>query len=204
MTLEAQPTREVQDYMKGDGALGESLRGGVQSQIKRAQASHDNIVDMMIAHPELTKGEIARKLGFSPSYLSIVTGSDAFKVRLAARRAQFVDPLIQASVEEMFGSMTERAVEVLMEKLSMPTNTIDPQLALQAASLGAKVAGLGGFGAKNAIINVVPSEDRLNRLADNLTRLAGGLGAEALGVANEVRKAVSSASTTDAVIVQQA
>lgn len=194
---------ELKDYMKGGGEVGEAFREGIQSQIQRAKASHDNIVDMMIAHPEMTKGEIAQKLGFSRSYLSIVTGSDAFKVRLAARRAQFIDPIVQASVTEMFGAMTERAVEILTEKLSAPTSTIDPQLALQAASLGAKVAGLGGFGAKTAVINVAPSEERLNRLADNLTRLAGGLGAEASGARKAADSTLASGTlVADAIVVE--
>ena len=119
-------------------------------------------------------------------------------MRLANRRAQFVDPVVQASVEEMFGAMTERACEVLLEKLNQPTNVVDPQLALQAAQLGAKVAGMGGFGAKTAVINVAPSEERLNRLADNLTRLAGGQG---LSAASEARKAVNTSDATDAVVV---
>lgn len=188
-------------YAEGKGGqLAEALAENAQSQIAKIRSSHDTIVDMMICHPEMTKAQIAAKLGYTPTYLSIVTGSDAFKVRMAKRRAQFVDPVVAASVEEMFGAMTERACEVLLEKLNQPTNTVDPQLALQAAQLGAKVAGMGGFGAKVAVVNVAPSEERLNRLADNLTRLAGGLGASQDPTPQRAEREKHSAS--DAVIVE--
>lgn len=196
--LQTRAPRDIPEYAKGQGELGAALRENAESKIAKIRSSHDTIADMMICHPEMTKQAIAAKLGYTPTYLSIVTGSDAFKVRLANRRAQFVDPIVQASVEEMFGAMTERACEVLLEKLNQPTNVVDPQLALQAAQLGAKVAGMGGFGAKTAVINVAPSEDRLNRLADNLTRLAGGLGAEASGA----RKAASNPAV-DATVINQ-
>jgi hypothetical protein len=195
-------------YAAGKGGqLAEALTENAQSQIAKIRSSHDTIVDMMICHPEMTKAQIAAKLGYTPTYLSIVTGSDAFKVRMAKRRAQFVDPVVAASVEEMFGAMTERACEVLLEKLNQPTNTVDPQLALQAAQLGAKVAGMGGFGAKVAVVNVAPSEERLNRLADNLTRLAGGLGASQDPTPQRAEREKHSpnspsSSVTDAVMVE--
>ena len=166
-------------------------------QIPKVMHTHEAIVDLMVAHPQMQKQEIAAKLGFTPTYVSIVTGSDAFKVRLAARRKEMIDPIVQASVEEMFGAMTERACEVLLEKLNQPTSTVDPQLALQAATLGAKVAGMGGFGAKVATINVAPSEERLNRLADNLTRLAGGQGSSACASA----AIIQNPQVIDAVVV---
>lgn len=195
-------------YAAGKGGqLAEALTENAQSQIAKIRSSHDTIVDIMLCHPEMTKAQIAAKLGYTPTYLSIVTGSDAFKVRMAKRRAQFVDPVVAASVEEMFGAMTERACEVLLEKLNQPTSTVDPQLALQAAQLGAKVAGMGGFGAKVAVVNVAPSEERLNRLADNLTRLAGGLGASQDPTPQRAEREKQaphspSSSVTDAVLIE--
>ena len=200
------PTPEPAYTVGREGDLADALRDAASSKIAKIKSSHDTIVDLMLCHPEMTKSHIAAKLGYTPTYLSIVTSSDAFKVRMAKRRAQFVDPIVAASVEEMFGAMTERACEVLLEKLNMPTNTVDPQLALQAAQLGAKVAGMGGFGAKTAVINVAPSEERLNRLADNLTRLAGGLGAaeviQAPAPQRAERENHANTSITDAVEVK--
>lgn len=139
--------------------------------IQRLNYNHEACVDYIIAHPEATQNEIAARFGRSPSWLSVVMRSDAFKARLAARRAEVVDPALEATVQERFEALTVRSLEVLQEKLALPSSEVPAQLALQAAALGAKSLGLGVAGAPTT---VPPAADSLALLAHRLLDLQKG------------------------------
>jgi hypothetical protein len=95
--------------------------------------------------------------------ISVVINSDAFQSRLASRRAELVDPVLAATLNERFRALTVRSLEVLQEKLSLPSQSVPDQLALQAAALGAKSLGLGVPQAQAA-----PAGDNLSVLAERL------------------------------------
>ncbi len=112
-------------------------------QIARVRYTHEDCVDLILANPGISQNEIAARYGYSAAWISVVINSDAFQARLAARRAELIDPGLMASLNERFRALTVRSVEVLQEKLCLPSSQVPDQLALQAAALGAKALGLG-------------------------------------------------------------
>lgn len=64
-------------------------------QIASVSNRHEAIADMMLANPTMAKGEIARRMGVSPSWLSIVIHSDVFIEYFDARRKLFNDQMQQ-------------------------------------------------------------------------------------------------------------
>ncbi len=50
---------------------------------------HDRIIDLMLAHPEWTKKEIAAELHCTPAMIYLITGSDLFRAKWEQRRRQF-------------------------------------------------------------------------------------------------------------------
>lgn len=130
--------------------------------------THEAVIDMIIAEPGVSQGKLAAMFGYTQGWLSTVMGSDAFKAKLAERRAEVVDPVLQMSLNERFSSMVEKSLEVLQEKLSQPALQVPDQLALRAAELGAKALGLGGNQTAQV---VVMQPDHLEGLAGRLLAL---------------------------------
>lgn len=130
--------------------------------------SHTAMIDLLVAHPGISQGELAAAFGYSQAWISTVMSTDLFKAALAARREEMIDPALRATLDERFKALVTRSLEVLQEKLSVPSVAIPDNLALRAAEMGAKALGLGG--------NVSPpapsySEDRLSHLAERLLAL---------------------------------
>ena len=112
--------------------------------IAKVRYSHDAMIDQIVANPAVSQNQLAAVFGYTPAWVSLVMSSDAFKERLAARKEELVDPVIRASLEERFKALVTRSLEVLQEKLALPSSTIPDNLALRAAELGAKALGIGG------------------------------------------------------------
>lgn len=131
--------------------------------------THDGLIDMVIAEPMVSQNELAARFGFTPSWISIIMTSDAFKAKLEMRRAEVVDPVLRASLEDRFRAVTQRSLEVLLDKLHQPSSLVPDQLALQAASLGAKSLGMGQPKPQGEV-----AASNLDQLADRLIALQRG------------------------------
>ena len=142
--------------------------------IQKLSYSHEAMVDALIQNPMLKGWELAAMFGVTESWISQIKSSNAFRERLRERTSELVDPVLAATVEERFEQMVLRSQEILIEKLSEPTQNIDPQLALQCAALGAKAGGYGGFGAKTTNVVVPRDPNWLERSAERLRSLNQG------------------------------
>lgn len=111
--------------------------------IKRVRYSHEDCIDRILMSPSITQLELSQIYGVTPTWMSIVCNCDAFKAKLAERREELVDPALRTSLNERYGALAARSVEVLLEKLAQSPDKISDKLALEAAALGAKATGLG-------------------------------------------------------------
>lgn len=147
-------------------AVGRGRRA--MAAIQTVRYTHDGMIDMMLAEPELSQRALAARFGYTESWISTIINSDAFQARLAARRAEIVDPTLQLTLEDKWRGLTVRSVEVLMRKLDRPVDAIPDNLVLKAAELGAKVLPPGKGG--NQLDDGVGG---LTALAANLIKLRG-------------------------------
>lgn len=122
----------------------------VTTAIEKVSYTHDSMIDLLISNPEISQGQIADHYGYTPGWVSRVIRSDAFRERLAARKAEIVDPKILESVELQFEVLVKRSLEVLQEKLRIE-NQPSADLALKTAELGARALG---YGAKQSQVNI--------------------------------------------------
>lgn len=122
---------------------GNSTHNSYKDGITRVRYSHADCIDRMIASPSITQLELAMLYDVTPTWMSIVTNCDAFKVAMAERKAELIDPLLLATLNEKYGALAAKSVEVLLDKLNQPADKISDKLALEAAALGAKAMGLG-------------------------------------------------------------
>jgi len=134
------------------------------AEIQKISYTHQAMIDLIIADPAISQDRLATHFGYTPAWICQVVNSDAFQAMLATRRAEIVNPELSATVEERFRSMTSRALQVVQDKLSMPSNCVPDNLALKAIELGAKALAVGG--------NAPPEPPgRLERLAERLLTL---------------------------------
>lgn len=144
-------------------AAQETGRTTQRRDLAKISYTHQDCVDFIIANPGVSQNTLALRYGYSPSWVSIMINSDTFQARLAARRAELVDPTLTLTINERFNALTVRSLEVLQEKLCQDPTKVSDQLALQAAALGAKSLGLG-----QAPPPAAPSGDDLANLAERL------------------------------------
>jgi hypothetical protein len=119
--------------------------------IQKIRYSHDAMIDMIVANPWISQGELALNFGYTEGWVSQVIASDAFQARLAERKDALVDPYLRATIEERFRGLIARSLEILMRKLEQPAKEISDELALKALDIASKAAG---YGAKGASVNV--------------------------------------------------
>lgn len=140
--------------------------------IAKLRYSHEAMVDLIVQNPGISQNDLATLFGYSPAWVSTVMSSDAFRARLAERRAQLVDPEVALTLRERFEALARQSLRVLQEKVSLPSHMVPDQLALRAADLSARSLGLGQ--AQTPV--VITSEERLASLAQRLIALRGGKG----------------------------
>lgn len=135
--------------------------------IVKVSYTHAGMIDMLLAHPEMSQGQLAAHFGYTQPWICRILASDAFQAQYAARAKEMVDPTLLATVEERFKGLVLRSLEVLEEKLAKPSDEIPDQLALQSFNVATRAAG---FGIKNA-----PPPPSTQENQDRLVELAGGL-----------------------------
>lgn len=108
--------------------------------IARVKYSHDAFIDLIIANPAISQGQLAEHFGYTQAWVSRVMNSDAFLARLAVRKAEMVDPVIAASIEEKFKTLASLSLDVVIDKLAL---TKSADLGLKALEVTSKALGYG-------------------------------------------------------------
>lgn len=126
------------------------LRGTASAalSIARVKYSHDAMIDLLIANPAISQGELAQQFGYTQAWVSRVVNSDAFLARLAERKNDLVDPTIALTLDEKFRALANQSLDVIMEKLTVTKN---PDTAMKALELSSKALG---YGARQQNLNV--------------------------------------------------
>ena len=118
--------------------------------IVRVRYTHDAMIDILIANPNISQNELAKAFGFTVPWVSRVMCSDAFQARLAERKHDLVDPTIRMTLEDKFKAMATKSLDIVMDKLcTVPT----ADLALKALELSSKALGMGARQANVSVQN---------------------------------------------------
>lgn len=111
-------------------------------ELKKIAYSHQAMADAILANPGIHQNHLAAMFGYTPGWISQVINSDGFQAYLATRRAEVVDPMLSASVEERLRGLVVKSIDVLQEKLA-----IEPRADTAAKALEISTRALG-YGAK--------------------------------------------------------
>lgn len=116
--------------------------------IARVRYTHDSMIDMIIANPALSQGDIAREYGFTEAWVSRVMNSEAFQARLAARKADIVDPSLVLTIQEKLAALASKSLDKLINRVAIGAS---PEVELRALEITSKALG---YGARQANVNV--------------------------------------------------
>lgn len=143
---------------------------GACAGIGKVSYTHDGMIDLIIANPEISQGQIAQHFGYkSASWISQIISSDAFQIRLAERSEQLIDKGVLLSIREKFDGLIQRSLEILNYKLDKHPNDVPDNLAVQVLQTASKARGYGAR--EQAIATTVNVDVHLEKLGDNLTDL---------------------------------
>jgi hypothetical protein len=106
----------------------------------RVHYHHDAMIDLILAVPGISQGEIAKQFGHTQAWVSRIFCSDAFQARLAERKTELLDPTIIASLEERMRGVTMQSLDILAAKLEA---TQSAEMALQTLGVTTKALGFG-------------------------------------------------------------
>ena len=176
---------DILDQLESDTRQAAGIPAGrqpVSSQSKQAiqklRYSHEALIDLMIAQPELSQNDLAARFGYSASWISQVISSDIFQGKLMERVAEIVDPTLTATVEERLKGQVLRSMELLREKLDRPAAEVPDNLVLRTLEISTRALG---YEAKDTSVNVqVNVEGHLEQLGGRLTDLLNRKKAESL------------------------
>lgn len=160
-TLVADSTLAMRQRVVAQAAGGwQSAKDGV----KRLRYTHEDCIDLILARPGISQNELAEIYGVTPAWMSIVVNCDAFKVKLAERKAELVDPVLQASLNERYGALAAASVDRLLKRIADEKAEVTDKVLLEAAALGAKAIGMGEpkpTGPSNAVDHLAALAHRL-------------------------------------------
>jgi len=134
-------------------------------KIARGKYTHQDMIDFIIANPDISQKELAGRYGYTQSWVSNIMASDVWQATFDARRKELVDPGLSLTLEQRMKALTQRSIEVLMEKLDQPS--VSDQTALKALELGARAVNVGGQRERDP----ATAADHLAQLANRLIDL---------------------------------
>jgi hypothetical protein len=156
-----------------DVGVDESIIGvepEARRDLEKLKVSHDAMIDVLIARPWIKQYELAEEFGISAGYVSVIMQTETFCKRLAERRAAIVDPQLVQSLEVRYRGLVHRSQELLLEKLSRPSDEISDNLVIRALDIATRASGYGLTppAQNNTQVNI---DVHLESLGENLTRL---------------------------------
>lgn len=121
------------------------------ARIEKVRYSHEAMIDVIIAEPNIKQNELAARFGVSVPWISRIYGSDAFQGALAKRREELTDPFLVETIENRLQGVATQALDVIAEKLALTQNV---DVALKAVDISLKAMGFGAkIGQQNNVQN---------------------------------------------------
>jgi hypothetical protein len=132
--------------------------------------THEAMIDLLLTRPGITQNELAEAFGYTPAWVSRIMVSDAFRAKLAERRAEIIDPEVRDRAKKNFEAIVLRSQDLLMEKLNASATQVSDATVLRALDISSKAIG---YGARAEVLQPVAInvDQHLTVLGENLTKM---------------------------------
>lgn len=124
------------------------INGVKKDAIEKVSYTHDAMIDLIIANPAISQAKLAAHFSYTQGWVSQIMSSDAFKVRLAARKGDLVDPTVVATVQERLEGLARQSLQVLQANLDASPKA---DVALKALEISTRALG---YGARDTNVNI--------------------------------------------------
>jgi hypothetical protein len=108
--------------------------------IAKLNYTHDSMIDMILANPEVSQGKLAELYGYTEGWVSRVIASDSFQARMEQRKAQLIDPQTAKAMDDRLKGLATQSLEIVARKLESADSAT---YALEALGLATKALGYG-------------------------------------------------------------
>jgi hypothetical protein len=164
------------DHEKYQGIAAAKGYDQSEQRLQRTHYSHEAMIDVLIAEPTITQGELAIKFNRTQGWISRIIGSDSFQGALAKRREEITDPFLVATIEERMKCLATQSLDVLARKLDLADNA---DIALKTLDITTKALGFGARHQGGNTVNnfVVQMPDKAPSIEDWASKNGGGQGA---------------------------
>lgn len=115
----------------------------MSTSLTKLRPWHLEVADLLIANPTLKQGEVAKMLGKSQAWLSIVMNGDMFKEYMAKRRADIMDPILTSTVEDRYAAVAEKATDEFLRRMELAPSSISNKHLIDAMGTAAGALGMG-------------------------------------------------------------
>lgn len=96
---------------------------GREGRFKDLAWWHPAVADWMLMNPDKTKGDAARHFNVGENYISLLTGSDSFKLYFEKRRAELIGEVRKSTIDRLRG-LADQTIDCLSERISRERDTI--------------------------------------------------------------------------------
>lgn len=159
-----------------------------ENQIATVRYTHEAIIDQIIADPAISGGELAKRFGYTQTWISIIINSDAFKERLAERRGVLVDPKLSASIEDRLAGIASKSLDKIIERLDNSAGGIKNLELVAMAKLGVGERQLQANNVQQNNLYVVSMPQPAENAKSWMETVQGGPRSSPMPVAERVEK----------------
>lgn len=121
---------------------------------------HEAVIDMWLVDPTLKQGDIARALGKTEAWVSILVNSDAFRAKYRERKELLVDPFIVEGAESRLKAVVNEAANELVKRLTLAPGAMSTKDLNATLATASRALGMGATPAAPAVqqtLYVVPA-----------------------------------------------
>lgn len=116
--------------------------------VKKLTPRHEQIIQFLIANPEMRKQDVARAFGVTPAWLSQLMSSHAFQHQLRQRQDEVFESCVLHDLSERMTAVAHLALDKMEQRLETAD---DFETAYKSAELTLKNLGYGAARAAGGV-----------------------------------------------------
>ena len=109
-------------------------------QLKRLEHWHHQLIDVLLAHPEMSGREVAAHFGVSAVWISIVKNSPIFRAEFERRR-EMISRTVDTDIATEATAVAKLSLAELRERIARDGDDVSWRELLDAAAMGLKMLG---------------------------------------------------------------
>lgn len=126
-------TREEEELLAAKQEYAQAMVQAQEKNLPKASTIwHEQLIDWILINPDGSWKEAAEVFGVTKEYISMLTRSDAFKMKLMERRKEF-DEVMHRKILNKMNRVADKSLDNLLDRLEHKADFLDEEFLLKAA-----------------------------------------------------------------------